>query len=107
MGEEMSGAVKPAASGCTAPARMQVGPKRPLACLFTAFSRPGEGKNGRHVQEQVRAQTQSVRHWVEKMEGSIFICGSTAMVNGVLEALADVLEGGRPAVDALRKHNRI
>jgi len=104
--EEMSGAVKLTA-GCGALARMQVGPKRPLTCLFTAFSRPGEGKTGKYVQEDVKAQATSVKHWVEKMSGCVYICGSTAMGNGVLEALAGSLEGGRDAVDALRKEGRI
>merc|ERR1719343_444379 len=103
----MNGAVKLAASGCSALAKMQVGPKRPLACLFPAFSRPGEGKESKYVQDLVRAQAQSVKHWLEKMSGCVFICGSTAMGNGVLDALAEILEGGRDAVDALRKEGRI
>jgi len=105
--DEMSAAVKLAASGCSALARVQVGPKRPLTCLFTAFSRPGEGKESKYVQDQIRAQGQSVKHWIEKMTGAVFICGSTGMGNGVLEALAEILEGGSETVEALRKEGRI
>jgi len=105
--EEMNGAVKLAASGCSALAKMQVGPKRPLTCLFTAFSRPGEGKEKKYVQDQVKAQAQCVKHWIEKMSGAVFICGSTGMGNGVLEALAGMLEGGTETVEGLRKEGRI
>jgi len=105
--EDMSGAVKLAASGCSALARMQVGPKRPLTCLFTAFSRPGEGKESKYVQDHIRSQGQSVKHWIENMAGAVFICGSTAMGNGVLEALSAILEGGSERVEALRKEGRI
>merc|ERR1711957_447316 len=100
--EEMSGAVK-LTQACAALARMQVGPKRPLAGLFTAFSRPGEGKTGEYVQDQLKKQAKPVKHWVEKLQGTIYICGSSAMGNGVLDALSDILEGGRPTVDALRR----
>jgi len=105
--EEMSSAVKLAATGCAALQRMQVGPKRPLTSLFTAFSRPGEGKEGQYVQDQIRAQSMSVKHWIEKMSGIVYICGSTAMGNGVLDALAEALEGGRDTVDAMKKDGRI
>lgn len=104
--DEMSGAVKLGA-GCGALARMQVGPKRPLTCLFTAFSRPGEGKQKQYVQDNMRAQSQSVKIWVEKMGGYIFICGSSAMGNAVLDVLAEVLEGGRECVEKLRQEGRI
>jgi len=104
--EEMSAAVKLTA-GCGALARMQVGPKRPLAALFTAFSRPGDDKKGKYVQDDVRAQATSVKHWIDKMEGSVFICGSTGMGNGVLDALAEILDGGKEKVDTLRKEGRI
>lgn len=99
--------MKLAATGCAALNRMQVGPKRPLTCLFTAFSRPGEGKQGQYVQDQIRAQSQSVKHWIEKGSGMVYICGSTAMGNSVLDALAELLEGGRDFVDTLKKEGRI
>lgn len=102
--EEMSSSVKLQASACAALARMQVGPKRPLVMLQTAFSREAEGK---YVQDQIRASAPSVRHWVDVMNGCVFICGSSAMGNGVLDALAEVLEGGRERVDALRKEGRL
>eukprot|EP00931_Biecheleriopsis_adriatica_P008738 TRINITY_DN10987_c0_g1_i1.p1 TRINITY_DN10987_c0_g1~~TRINITY_DN10987_c0_g1_i1.p1 ORF type:complete len:1018 (+),score=242.21 TRINITY_DN10987_c0_g1_i1:75-3128(+) len=104
--EEMNGAVKLGA-GCGALARMQVGPKRPLTCLFPAFSRPGEGKEKCYVQDAIRAQSASVKAWVEKMAGCVFICGSSAMGQGVLDALAEVLEGGTETVEALRRDGRI
>lgn len=103
--EEMSAAVKLTA-GCGALARMQVGPKRPLAALFTAFSRPDAGEK-RYVQDQIRAQKVSVKHWIDKMNGCVFICGSTGMGNGVLEALAEIVDGGKETVDQLRKDGRI
>jgi len=103
--EDMSRAVKNA--GCAALARVQAGPKRPLACLFPAFSRPGDGKESKYVQDQVRAQGVSVKHWMEKMDGVFYICGSTAMGKGVLDALAQVLEGGHETVEALRKKGRV
>mmetsp|Transcript_51023 Transcript_51023/g.114849 ORF Transcript_51023/g.114849 Transcript_51023/m.114849 type:complete len:846 (+) Transcript_51023:77-2614(+) len=105
--DEMLAAVKLASSGCAALARVKVGPKRPLQSLFTAFSRPSDGKEGQYVQDQVRAQATSVRHWMEKMDGHFFICGSSAMGNGVLDALASIVEGGRAQVDAWRKEGRI
>lgn len=105
--EEMNGAVKLQTAACSALAKMQVGPKRPLSCLFTAFSRPGESEQKKYVQDQVRAQKVSVKHWVEKMAGAVYICGSTGMGNGVLDVLAEVLEGGKDTVEALRKEGRI
>jgi len=102
----MSSAVK-LNTGCGALARMQVGPKRPLACLFTAFSRPGEGKQGQYVQDLLKAQARSIGHWMDKMAGVFYICGSTAMGNAVLAVLGEILEGGPTAVDALRKEGRI
>lgn len=104
--DEMSGAVK-LGGGCAALSRMQVGPKRPIASLFTAFSRPGEGKEKCYVQDAIKQQGPSVKAWVQNMEGYIFICGSTAMGNGVLDALAEVLEGGKETVEALRGEGRI
>merc|ERR1712228_943060 len=103
----MNAAVRLGASGCAALQRVQVGPKRPLQCLFTAFSRPGDGKEGKYVQDQIKAQKQSVKHWIDNMSGSVYICGSTAMGNGVLEALADILDGGKEKVEKLRKEDRI
>ena len=47
--DEMNAAVK-LGGGCAALARMQVGPKRPIASLFTAFSRPGGDKEKCYVQ---------------------------------------------------------
>jgi len=55
----------------------------------------------------MRAQSQSVKIWVEKMGGYIFICGSSAMGNAVLDVLAEVLEGGRECVEKLRQEGRI
>eukprot|EP00929_Paragymnodinium_shiwhaense_P000214 TRINITY_DN100463_c0_g1_i1.p1 TRINITY_DN100463_c0_g1~~TRINITY_DN100463_c0_g1_i1.p1 ORF type:complete len:1011 (-),score=266.50 TRINITY_DN100463_c0_g1_i1:255-3287(-) len=105
--EEMNGAVKLRMAGCAALQRVQAGPKRPLQALFTAFSRPEGDKKGEYVQDQVRAQAQSVKHWIENMAGFVFICGSSAMGHGVLDALADMLEGGREKVDQFRKDGRI
>lgn len=108
--DEMNASVKPAAAGgCAALQRVQAaqGAKRPLQCLFTAFSRPGDGKEGKYVQDQIRAQKQSVKHWIDNMSGAVFICGSTGMGNGVLEALAEILDGGKEKVEALRKDGRI
>jgi len=104
---EMSAAVKLAASGCSALARMQVGPKRPLTCLFTAFSKPGDGKESLYVQQQIKTQGKSVKHWIENMSGAVYICGSTGMGNGVLDVLAELLDGGRDAVESLRQEGRI
>ncbi|CAE7943763.1 unnamed protein product [Symbiodinium sp. KB8] len=104
--DEMSAAVK-LGGGCAALARMQVGPKRPLASLFTAFSRPGEGKEKSYVQDAIKKQGESVKAWVQNMGGYVFICGSTAMGNGVLQALGEVLEGGPEAVDTLKSEGRI
>jgi len=103
--EEMSTAVK--LGGSTGLSRVQVGPKRPLAGLYTAFSRPGDDKKSQYVQDQLRAQKTSVKHWIEKMDGVFYICGSSAMGNAVLDALGDTLEGGKAKVDELRKENRI
>jgi len=105
--EEMSGSVKLTTNACAALARMQVGPKRPLTMLHTAFSRPGEGKESKYVQKAIGEQKMSVKHWVEKMSGCVFICGSSAMGNAVLEALAEALEGGKDTVEQLRKDGRI
>jgi len=105
--EEMTAAVKLAAPGSLALARMQKGPKRPLQHLHTAFSRPGEGQQGKYVQDEIRAQGQTLKIWIEKCHGVIFLCGSSAMGNGVLEVLSEILEGGRETVEALRKENRI
>jgi len=103
----MTAAVKLAAPGSAALARMQRGPKRPLQHLYTAFSRPGEGRQGKYVQDEIRAQGQSLKIWIEKCHGVVFICGSSTMGNGVLEVLAEILDGGRETVEALRKENRI
>lgn len=105
--EEMSSATKLAATGCAALQRVQAGPKRPLTCVFHAFSRPGNGRTGQYVQDQLKAQSRSVKHWVENMNGMVFICGSTAMGNAVLEVLAEVLEGGPEKVEELRKSGQI
>jgi sulfite reductase alpha subunit-like flavoprotein len=105
--EEMTAAVKLAAPGSVALARMQRGPKRPLEHLYTAFSRPGEGQQGKYVQNEMRAQGKTLKIWIEKCHGAVFICGSSAMGNGVLEVLSEILDGGREAVEALRKENRI
>eukprot|EP00933_Yihiella_yeosuensis_P034994 TRINITY_DN2847_c0_g3_i1.p1 TRINITY_DN2847_c0_g3~~TRINITY_DN2847_c0_g3_i1.p1 ORF type:complete len:963 (+),score=262.38 TRINITY_DN2847_c0_g3_i1:173-2890(+) len=105
--DEMNGAVKLATGGCSALAKVQVGPKRPLTCLFPAFSRPGEGKEKKYVQDLLLANKLSVQTWVDKMDGAVFICGSSAMGHGVLDALGEILEGGKEAVEALRKDGRI
>jgi len=106
--DEMNAAVKKQAAGCAALQRVQAaGPKKPLTCLFTAFSRPGEGKQKKYVQDHVRENATSVKHWIQNMSGYVFVCGSTAMGNGVLEALSDVLDGGKDAVESLRKEGRI
>eukprot|EP00450_Noctiluca_scintillans_P009611 CAMPEP_0194503408 /NCGR_PEP_ID=MMETSP0253-20130528/28362_1 /TAXON_ID=2966 /ORGANISM="Noctiluca scintillans" /LENGTH=1009 /DNA_ID=CAMNT_0039345689 /DNA_START=42 /DNA_END=3068 /DNA_ORIENTATION=+ len=103
---EMTSVVKLAASGCSALSKMQVGPKRPLTALYTAFSRPSTGQK-KYVQNEITSQARSVKHWMEKMSGTMYICGSSAMGQGVFEALAEILEGGRPTVDALRTEGRI
>jgi len=41
------------------------------------------------------------------MSGYVFVCGSTAMGTGVLDALSDILDGGKDAVESLRKEGRI
>jgi len=106
--QEMNGAVKQAATGCAALQRVQANlVKKPLTALFTAFSRPGDGKTGQYVQDQLKAQSRSVKHWMEKMNGVVYICGSSAMGNGTLDVLSEVLEGGRESVDALRQEGRI
>jgi sulfite reductase alpha subunit-like flavoprotein len=106
--EEMNNAVKKQSAGCAALARVQAaGPKKPLTCLFTAFSRPDDASKKEYVQDHVRKSGQSVKHWIQNMKGYVFICGSTAMGNGVLDALAEILEGGKEAVEALRKEGRI
>lgn len=104
--DEMNAAVK-LGGGCAALARMQVGPKRPLASLFTAFSRPGGSKEKCYVQDAIKQQGASVKAWVQNMGGHVIICGSTAMGNGVLDALSEVLEGGKETVEALRREGRI
>lgn len=103
--DEMSAAVKLGAA-CGALARMRVGPKRPLAALFPAFSRPDDATEKRYVQDQIREQAGMVKMAVEN-EGTVFICGSTAMGNASLEALGEAIDGGMPAVEALRKQGRI
>lgn len=105
--DEMNAAAKLPTQGCSALARVKVGPKRPLTLLFPAFSMPVEGKKKTYVQDLLRSNATSIKHWVEKMNGVVFICGSTGMGNGVLDGLADALEGGREFVDQLRKENRI
>ncbi|CAE7031932.1 unnamed protein product [Symbiodinium natans] len=50
---------------------------------------------------------EGVKAWVQNMGGYVFICGSTAMGNGVLAALGEVLEGGPAAVEALKSEGRI
>lgn len=105
---EMNAAVKLAATGCVGLQRLQQNKeKKPLAALFPCFSRPDDAARAQYVQKAVNAQSRSVKHWVEKMDGSVFICGSSAMGMAVLEELAQVLEGGKPTVDALRKEGRI
>jgi sulfite reductase alpha subunit-like flavoprotein len=103
--EEMNGAVKLGAA-CGALARMQVGPKRPLAGLYTAFSRPDAESEKKYVQDQISKQASMVKQAMEN-EGSVFICGSTAMGNAVLKALGEIIEGGAADVEALRKQGRI
>jgi len=106
--QEMNGAVKAAATGCAALQRVQGNlVKKPLAALYTAFSRPGGDKKGQYVQDQLKAQSRSVKHWMEKMNGVVYICGSSAMGNGTLDVLSEALEGGRETVDALRQEGRI
>jgi len=106
--DEMNAAVKRQAAGCAALARVQAaGPKKPLTCLFTAFSRPGEGKQRKYVQDHIRENKTSVKHWIQNMSGYVFVCGSTAMGTGVLDALSDILDGGKDAVESLRKEGRI
>lgn len=104
--QDMNSNVKLAVSGCAALQRVQAA-KKPLTCLFTAFSRPGADKKGQYVQDQVRAQSRSVKHWIEKMSGCVYICGSTAMGRAVLDVLGEILEGGAESVDDLRKDGRI
>jgi sulfite reductase alpha subunit-like flavoprotein len=101
--DEMNSAVKLRTG---AMARLQVGQKRPLAALFPAFSRPDDSSDKKYVQDMIREQTSSVKMALES-EGSVFICGSTAMGNAVLEALADCCNNGKETVDQLRRDGRI
>lgn len=82
------------------------GPK-PLTSLFTAFSRPGDGTEGCYVQDLIRKEGATIKQWIENMRGCVFICGSSAMGRGVLDALAEVLDGGKEAVDVLRTEGRV
>merc|ERR1711924_101145 len=103
--DEMNGAVKLGAA-CGALARMQVGPKRPLTALYTAFSRPDDESQKQYVQDRIREQASMVKAGIEN-GGTIFICGSTAMGTAVLEVLGETVDGGMPEVEALRKRSRI
>jgi len=103
--EEMNGAVK-LGNACGALARMRVGPKRPLAALYPAFSRPDDAANKRYVQDLLREQANMVKAAMEK-DGYVFLCGSKAMGKAVLEALGDILEGGHEAVQDLKMKGRI
>jgi sulfite reductase alpha subunit-like flavoprotein len=87
-------------------ARMQVGPKRPLAALYPAFSRPENPAQKKYVQDAIREQSSMVKAGMAK-DGVVFICGSTAMGTAVFEALGDILEGGKETVEDLRKQGRI
>jgi sulfite reductase alpha subunit-like flavoprotein len=103
--DEMNGAVKLGAA-CGALARMQVGPKRPLAALYTAFSRPDAESEKRYVQDRIREQASMIKMAIEK-DGMVFICGATNMGNAVLEALGETLEGGMATVETMRKEHKI
>jgi len=88
--------------------RPAAGPRRPLACLFPAFSRPEEiGKEGEYVQHLLKKQGPSVKHWMQTMNGTFYLCGSSSMGNAVLAELAEILDGGKERVDALRQEGRI
>jgi sulfite reductase alpha subunit-like flavoprotein len=101
--QEMNAAVKLRTGAMT---RLQVGVKRPLAALFPAFSRPDEESSKKYVQDAIREQTSTVKQALES-DASVFICGSTAMGNAVLEALADCCDNGKGMVENLRKEGRI
>jgi sulfite reductase alpha subunit-like flavoprotein len=103
--DEMNAAVKLGA-GCGALSRMQVGPKRPIAGLYPAFSRPDNAEEKNYVQDQIRQQASMVKTGMDN-NGCVYICGSTAMGNAVLEALAEIVDGGMEKVEALRKEHRI
>jgi sulfite reductase alpha subunit-like flavoprotein len=103
--DEMNGAVKMGA-GCGALARMKVGPKRPLAAMYPAFSRPDNESEKKYVQDQLREQAGMVTMAIEN-KGYIFICGSSAMGKAVLDTLGETIEGGKEAVEDLRKNGRI
>jgi len=103
--EEMNSVVKLGA-GCGALARMKVGPKRPLAALYPAFSRPDDAQEKKYVQDQIREQASMVKLGIEN-DGAVFICGSTAMGNAVLKTLGEIVNGGATEVEALRKSGRI
>jgi len=103
--EDMNGAVR-LAGRCGALAKMQVGPKRPLASLFPAFSRPDNVQEKRYVQDSIRDQASMLKTAMAN-DGYVFICGSTAMGNAVLDALADSLDNGKEVVENLRKQGRI
>jgi len=96
--DEMCGSVKPRWS--------QTDSSKPLAAVHTAFSRPSEG-TGCYVQDLLRKEATSLKQWLEKSDGRVFICGSSAMGRAVLDVLGEVLEGGRDAVETLRKENRV
>jgi sulfite reductase alpha subunit-like flavoprotein len=102
--DEMNAAVK-LNGGCGALARMKVGPKRPLAGMYPAFSRPDNAQK-KYVQDVLREQASMVKTAVQN-DGAIFICGSSAMGTAVLDVLGDTLEGGKDAVEDLRKQGRI
>jgi sulfite reductase alpha subunit-like flavoprotein len=101
--DEMQAAVKPRIASA-AMARMQVGPKKPLAALFTAFSRAQDKKQ--YVQDVIKQQAPSVKSGIEA-GGVLYICGSSAMGNGVLDTLAAILEGGKDRVSELRQEGKI
>jgi sulfite reductase alpha subunit-like flavoprotein len=100
--DEMQAAVKPRIASA-AMARMQVGPKKPLAALFPAFSR---AEKKQYVQELIKQQAPSVKSAIE-MGGNLYICGSSAMGNGVLDTLSEILEGGKDKVSELRQEGKI
>lgn len=114
-------------------ARVQMGPKRPLAALYTAFSNTGKGPRrsasgdvkaggyaqaalnedgaapyttSRYVQDLLLERRREVKTAMAN-DGVFLVCGASGMGNAVIEALPEVLEMEREKVFKLRDEGRI
>ncbi|NLH82133.1 MAG: nitric oxide synthase [Phyllobacteriaceae bacterium] len=79
-----------------------------LTRLDTAFS--PEAGVGVRVQDRLREQGAEVRRWLVEKDAIFYVCGRRALVDGVLEALADVFvaHGGlTPAAAATEIARRV